>query len=361
MKKTPQKKFGNVMQKMNSLFRFRPSFSIFEKKDFLVEKHETYQHRRLAKVSDVHPTILNPTSNKNLRDNNRHLGEREGCDVAYVSCLYDSGCMDCIAQLELQNIDWTGVTPTTTCDDVVKTLNEKGHCLLVDNSQSTEVFCKTFRSCVVWENFENNNDDLVPNEGDDGYVNCTALTTCDWPGKHDIWIGDGVCHDNLHGCYNTEICGWDGGDCCEDTCGFDPINYVECGHDGFACRDPTSSNCDSTITKFCPEYDDDDENYDYECAEHEAPYRLIMYDSFGDGWDNTKVKITTKDQKKIIFDGGLEDGSMGTEYICLSKDPSCYYAFTGGGVWGVESSWEIKALKDGSPASKSRNYSCLVV
>ena len=39
------------------------------------------------------------------------------CDVAFVDCLPDMGCVDCFAQLELMEIDWSGVTPGTSCDD----------------------------------------------------------------------------------------------------------------------------------------------------------------------------------------------------------------------------------------------------
>lgn len=328
-------------------------------------KHENYQRKRVLAAEHYQPTLLKPSldvTESNLRPEGRRL-DQESCDVAFVHCLPDIGCLDCFAQLELQRIDWSGVTPDTSCEDVVKTLTDKGHCAkLQNNAKSTETFCSTFSSCVVFEGFETNNDDVVPNEGDEDYVNCTALTTCDWPGMHKNWIGDGVCHDNIHGCYNTEICKWDGGDCCEDTCEKykskrkDKDGLAECGHDGYACRNPNSEKCDSSITKFCP--DEDDRKHEVSCADDEVKYALIMYDSFGDGWDNTKVKITSKDNKKTIFEGGLKEGSVGKEYICLSKKPACYNANTGGGSWGVESTWEIKAATEGFPTSELEFYLC---
>lgn len=45
-----------------------------------------------------------------------------------------------------------------------------------------------------------------------------------------FWIGDGYCDKT--GNYNTEDCGWDGGDCCEDNCQ-DGVNA--CGVNGYEC------------------------------------------------------------------------------------------------------------------------------
>jgi len=49
------------------------------------------------------------------------------------------------------------------------------------------------------------------------------------------WIGDGGCDPD----YNTEACGWDGGDCCKETCD-EELGYYECGRDAqpFDCKDP---------------------------------------------------------------------------------------------------------------------------
>jgi len=49
------------------------------------------------------------------------------------------------------------------------------------------------------------------------------------------WIGDGGCDPD----YNTEACGWDGGDCCKETCD-EKYGYYKCGRDAqpFDCRDP---------------------------------------------------------------------------------------------------------------------------
>ena len=47
------------------------------------------------------------------------------------------------------------------------------------------------------------------------------------------WIGDGWCDG---GEYNTEQCGYDGGDCCEESCNPDAV--YDCGISGYECIDP---------------------------------------------------------------------------------------------------------------------------
>jgi len=250
--------------------------------------------------------------------------------------------------MELDRIDWAGVKPNTQCSDVVTFLNEAGYCTKLEGDKNAiSTFCETYDSCVVWSD----DDDNIPQD-EEGFVNCTALTECKWDGMKQNWIGDGICHDNMHGCYNTAICNYDGGDCCADTCQDNGSEYKVCGQDGFACRNPFSENCDSDYTSMCKMNGNDEKKKAEQvtCKDDEQKYRIIMYDSFGDGWDQTSLVIKNSKSKKQIFKGSLADGAEGTEYVCLSKSPACYNAITAGGTWGVEVSWEIKAMKEGSPA-----------
>jgi hypothetical protein len=53
------------------------------------------------------------------------------------------------------------------------------------------------------------------------------------------WVGDGWCDSD--GDYNTEACGYDGGDCCENTCVSN--GEIECGVNApFVCVDPSQTS-----------------------------------------------------------------------------------------------------------------------
>lgn len=71
-------------------------------------------------------------------------------------------------------------------------------------------------------------------------VNCAELTECEFPGKDPSYIGDGFC-DWDFGCYNTAACGYDGGDCCEDSCAANtsPLKFYDCGMGGYVCLEQT--------------------------------------------------------------------------------------------------------------------------
>lgn len=79
-----------------------------------------------------------------------------------------------------------------------------------------------------------------------------------------------------------------------------------------------------------------------------------MYDSFGDGWDGTKLTIADKTSiNNLLYTLELKEGSQGTEYICLSRTPACYHVEVKGGAWGREVSWEVKPTTEGAPALAS--------
>lgn len=267
----------------------------------------------------------------------------QDCDAAFMTCLGNEKCVDCFLELQINDIDWASVSKNTPCPDVRKSLYDKNMCKSLQGDETSEKqFCSTYETCVIWDDSDDWDAD------DDGLVDCSALLECNWPGIHPQWIGDGVCHDGMDGCYNTAVCGFDGGDCCEDTCNSSG-NYLECGHDGYACRDPNSKKCNPLLTHECNSLPDAGNKTIPKCDGEQVLYRLVMYDSFGDGWDATKITIRSSTGQEI-FQGGLEIGYKGTEYICLTRTGVCYNVQVSGGIWGNEVSWEVKPYSEGAPA-----------
>jgi len=128
--------------------------------------------------------------------------------------------------------------------------------------------------------------------------------------------------------------------------------------EGYACKDPDSKDCDSTLSVECviPDSDGDGDGKgedDLVCPDDQQElYSLFMYDSFGDGWEETEIEIKETTTKTSVFKGSLSSGSMGTENICLK--PMCYDVKASGGIWGKEVSWEVKPYgKEGAPAISS--------
>jgi hypothetical protein len=271
-------------------------------------------------------------------------GSNVECDAAFMECILNDKCVECFLKMQTEGIDWAFVTKETPCDSVLETLYDKTFCLNQRGDEAAEgIFCSTFAACV-------DTTQEVPEE-DDKTIDCSKLTKCDWPGIHLSFLGDGVCHENLEGCYNTAVCNYDGGDCCDDTCSTDS-DYKKCGQDGFSCKDPSSAKCDSSLTTGCPISDDDDGAFPLppQCSDSQAIYRLVMYDSFGDGWDETVLTIRDADTRRSVYTGSLQEGSQGTQLICLSRYAQCYHVDVNGGTWGNEVSWEVKPYTDGTPA-----------
>ena len=352
--------FGGPLDSLETMYthhRTIPSRfnSILRSKESLSLTHNELVVRNTDSSHDSRPVEIA----RRLGDDNDK--EPAKCDSAFMACLGKDHCVKCYTELNTKEIDWTSVSQDTECLDVMKVLYTQGHCLSLKNDKPGEdLFCSTFKTCITIPDTKKKDDD----KKEDTDVDCAKLTACDWPGFHPSFLGDGVCHENMGGCYNTKICGWDGGDCCKDTCE-SKGKYLECGHDGYACRDPESKNCDSKIAgPVCNDdiVDNDDNKNDdgvdpasIECSPDSTLYRLEMYDSFGDGWEETKLTIVPKDDaQNTLFEGGLEGGSKGTEYICLSRTKKCYDIELSGGIWGNEVSWEIKpSFNEGAPSIAS--------
>jgi len=283
----------------------------------------------------------------------RHAaGTQESCDAAFLNCMPHTKCLTCFSTMQEQDVDWASVKPKTPCSDVISFLHDSGKCQELDSDQTErDIFCTTFDNCVVWDDMAGGNAGGNADEDEDGgaAIDCDSLTECDWEGIHKGFLGDGICHDANVGCYNHAICKFDGGDCCEDTCDLES-DYAECGIDGYACRDPESDYCDIFLTTKCKNVeppDDDDLPAGLDCRSDQASYRLVMYDSWGDGWDATMTIRDTSNE--VVYTGKLETGSEGTDFVCLSTEPACYTVQVAGGIWGNEISWEVRPLRDGAP------------
>jgi hypothetical protein len=301
------------------------------------------------------------------------------------------------------NIDWTNVVPDTPCTDILGFLVAGGHCLDVKNG-GTDVqdgFCTTFDACVVWDESADTqgggssssdaNSSSNKSDNNSNIIDCATLTSCSWPGMHSQFIGDGVCHDSMPGCYNSPICKFDGGDCCEDTCHYPSASagssssssssgsdagsggnkdvYGECGMEGYACRDPKSTKCQPVLAGvykgFCETNTDaasstggggdaeDEKIVLPTCSSSETLFRLVQYDSWGDGWDKTILTLKERGSSSSttpIYQGGLEYGSQGIVHLCLTKQAAkCYQVTVENGTWGNEISWELRPLAGGAP------------
>jgi hypothetical protein len=279
-----------------------------------------------------------------------------------MKCMPYGKCVSCFGALQSQGIDWASVAPNTPCHDVVDFLFKGNYCTeLEGDNAAIDIFCNTFDICVAWYDNQNGGGDGGgggnANDTNDTVIDCSTLTVCNWKGFHRGFLGDGICHENYPGCYNTAVCDFDGGDCCEDTCS-DKTSYAECGHDGYYCRDTQSKRCDPSLTAKCVTPDADKSKFKPEpdpnsvtCKAGESKYRLVMFDSFGDGWDSTFLSLTLDgDKSKLLFKGQLKDGAQGTEFICLSSAPTCYHVDVSGGVWGNEVSWEVRPFGEGTKA-----------
>ena len=302
-----------------------------------------------------------------------------------VRCTDYENCFSCFDELTNKDIDWATLPDQLDCQSILIVMKSGNHCIqLVDTDMDGQkVFCNAITACVN-PNREHHESMIGPNVTN---LDCSKLLSCDFDGIHKQFLGDGICHENLPGCYNSEICNWDMGDCCSDTCkekkegsttgetgtsgDGSSTNAIHCGSEGWSCRDPNSIWCDNSLSTACGENQDweplnTDDQFDNDnnnniplskdaCPnKDETSYRLIMYDSFGDGWEETTLEIVNKlTPSQKIYSGALRSGSMAMTLICLSNLPNCYTVTTKGGIWGKEVSWEIKPYQDGTPSIAS--------
>mmetsp|Transcript_5368 Transcript_5368/g.10235 ORF Transcript_5368/g.10235 Transcript_5368/m.10235 type:complete len:993 (-) Transcript_5368:124-3102(-) len=334
------------------------------------DKEEPFEGERM---------LMSSTHNLKLQHVEATSASGHTCDVQFMECLRHPNCVSCFQDFDEKDIDWSIIAPNTPCDNVLNAIVSKtGTCSnLMNDNVERNVFCQTFDSCVIWKQDNSNTpdrgaDDLQNsikednghNDNDD-HIDCDTLSSCDWKGMKRGYIGDGICHDFIDGCYNSKVCNYDGGDCCPDTCdnSTDADGKNKCGSDGYFCRDPQSQFCQTCNSINSTAGDESDSGSDNrsnlkpsKCETGETPYKLFQYDSFGDGWDKTEMTIVNSRDDNThtpLYDGRLNDGFIGMEYVCLSTQPACYQVKLFGGYWGNEVSWEIKPMKNGATSIAS--------
>eukprot|EP00903_Cladosiphon_okamuranus_P020097 g18457.t1 len=131
----------------------------------------------------------------------------------------------------------------------------------------------------------------------DDYFTTTTMTTTTNSSTtinddyYDDWYYD---DDFEYDAYNSEACGWDGGDCCPCSC---EDNDYECGYNGWDCQDPASQTCDGVCDESVCEgtdltlYVGDGKKCEADvctvmecCAEDKYPHCDVEYrDWIGDG------------------------------------------------------------------------------
>jgi len=137
--------------------------------------------------------------------------------------------------------------------------------------------------------------------------------------------GNGTCDNDLGGFEGyglaCEVFDCDGGDCidCNDECAGDAAASTECWDGSLACSEDD-----------CPDF----------CTDSVCD--LMMYDSYGDGWNG--ASFTSGDQSVT-----LSEGSEGSVLLCFDLSIANEFS-VGGGSWDSEITWTLDCA-DGNPLS----------
>ena len=128
-----------------------------------------------------------------------------------------------------------------------------------------------------------------------------------------------------------EDCGLTEGCLDPEACNYNSEAYYpswDCVYPG--CTDPEALN-------YNPNAGCDDESCLYPEPCDNAEVQIVMFDSFGDGWNGANYVITNSSGEQIA--GTLDTGSYGITYLCLEDD--CYDIYVGGGTFDSEITWQI--------------------
>jgi len=304
----------------------------------------------LTLVALVRPADATKSSLPKNFISRRRLPEDDACEDSFFSCIGDAQCLQCVNELEMADLDLFELSEENTCEEVVTILIglENPLCTDMTGPGSKELFCDMYDNCEQ----EADQDDDWEDWGGDDEIKCDELTECNWEGIRTEFIGDGVCDQFTTGgsqCYNHKICGYDGGDCCEDKCSDGDQTWAECGSNGYYCADPESANCDVDFVHEeggCPNVVTPAPTATPTCSNSEDLYKIVQYDSWGDGWNKAEMTVSHEDTQAIVYTGGMEEGAEATHKKCMAN--GCYHVEVTSGDWGNEISWEIRKAGGGS-------------
>uniref|UniRef100_A0A7S1FP35 LNR domain-containing protein n=1 Tax=Corethron hystrix TaxID=216773 RepID=A0A7S1FP35_9STRA len=321
--------------------------------------------------------------------NGRNLVGNRGCEATIIDCMGQPNCYSCVSELLERQVHFTGVTRETPCNSVLGYVKHVDLCpgLIEADTPSFDAFCDVFGACTDFNDNESENamtstDDMV--EEDDRWndevpdgLDCDALTECEWTGIRKSYLGDGNCDHKIKGCYNSKICGYDGGDCCEDTCKSSKPNgeasgsknqYNLCGHGmPYICVDPKSKYCDRELSEECPERETEKpEKVEEEiiCENGLKSYQVTERGTW-DGWGNTTIyisMISDTDGNEVeqgtipSFTGKLKTGIEGVETACLAD--GCFEVRTSAAQWGNDVSWEVRSTNGAVLAYGGADLTC---
>ncbi|CAM9177738.1 unnamed protein product, partial [Ectocarpus fasciculatus] len=249
-------------------------------------------------------------------------------------CAYDGGdCCECTCEAPPSGDDWytddgygacgsgfACIDPHAACiddDDITVDIDEScdtvymgdAHCDMSNNNEACaydggdccECTCEDTPNykCGRWSGFACI-DPEAPCVDDDSFT-ADMLENCERPSH----VGDGYCNQGN----NNELCGYDGGDCCECTCETPPDDDGACEYQ-FACIDP-NARC----------VDDDSITFDIVENCHETQ-------GIGNGYCSTRLNTP-----ECAYDGGdccsctcqndLDDDWGCRTFACIDPEAAC--------------------------------------
>lgn len=121
------------------------------------------------------------------------------------------------------------------------------------------------------------------------------------------------------------------------------------GSENDGCTDPMA--CNFSQNAIC-----DDGSCCYQnCLE------IIMTDSFGDGWNGNIWEILDPATNTVVDSGTLENGSIGTDFGCVTAGCYLFRINTSNGVFAAEVGWTLNGTDQGSFSGGSSDQVSFVI